>query len=151
MLQEDEGKKGVQSNLPHGFVLCNPEIGFAHGSIKMPINYTNVLHYTEVNGVIETVYLLCANNLFNINLPLELHFISIKHHKEEDWYFAEGILLSSDGTCAIKFLLEKAVYDRNPQAMDEMNRTVQKVIPEMLRTRGLPSIQALLHLKKYTW
>lgn len=86
----------LRSNLPFRYTLCNPEIGFAQGSLKYPTHSTGLLHYTEVDGDIRTVYLFGATNLYNINLPLQLHLIFVKHHMKEGWYFADGAILSID-------------------------------------------------------
>ena len=141
----------MRSNLPLKFTLCSPGIGFAHGSLKSPLHATDLLHFTEVDDSVQTMYLFGATNLFNVNSPLQLHLISVKHHMEEDWYFADGVVLSIDCSRATEFLLDKAIYDRGPQTLDVMNGTVQRIIPKMFRSRGVPSIQPLLHLKKYTW
>ena len=144
-------KPAIQSNLPPGFTFCDPRIDFAHCSFKCPINFTNLLHCVDVEKHIHTVYLLIVANLFDSSLPLELYMISMKHHLKEGWYFADGAVLSSDGAYATRFLVEEPVHERAPGAMEEMNRTVQRIVPKMLRKSGISSIQPLLWLTKYTW
>lgn len=151
MLPEVTEKPSMQSNLPAGFTFCNPKVGLAHGSLQSPVHFTDLLHYTEVDDSFQSMYLLGATNLFNVNSPLQLHFISVKHHLKEGWYFADGALLSADGTRATQFLLDKPIYDRGTQPIEEMNRTVQRIVSKMLRKCGLPNIRLLLHLTKYTW
>lgn len=152
MAPEVTEKVAIQSNLPSEFTFCNPEIGFAHGSMRCSLyEYTDLLHYTEKDESFQTVYLLCAADLFSTNSPLQLHFFSVRRRLEEDWYFVDGAVLSIDGTRATHFLLDKPIYDRVPQAIEEMNITVQRMLPRMLRRSGVSSIQPLLRLLKYTW
>lgn len=142
----------VRSNLPPGFTFCDPEtIGLAHGSFKSPAGITDLLHCVNVDKCFKTVYLLAVANLFNSSSPLELYLFSMKHHLEEGWHFVDGVVLSSDGTRATRFLVDEPVYERGPESLDEMNRTVQKIVPEMFRKSGIPSLQPLLCLTKYTW
>lgn len=149
---EEMKKAAVRSNLPPGSIFCNPEIGYAHGSLKSPLtDLTDLHHYTEVYDSFQTTYLLSAVDLLSPNSSMELHFISVKHHLEEGWYFADGAVLSTDGTCVKQFLLDKPIYDRGPQPVEEMNGIVQRIVPKMLRKSGVPSIQPLLRLLKYTW
>ena len=144
-------KAATQSNLPEGFTFCNPEMGYAHGSFKSPMGITDLLHYTEVDASFQMVYALVVNNLFDANLTEQLQLITVKHHLKDGWYLADGVLLSNDVTHAICFLNERPVHNRGPQPLEEMNRVVQRIVPEMLRQSGVPSIPCLLHLTKYTW
>lgn len=141
----------IRSNLPTGYVFCDPAIGFAHGSFKNPLNLTDLLHYADVDGNFHTVHLLVVANLFDSKSPQELYLISIKHHLKEGWYFVDGAVLSSDATHATRFLVDDPVYERDPKAMEELNITLHRVIPEMLRKSGVSSIQPILYLTKYTW
>ena len=141
----------TQSNLPEGCTFCNPEIGFAHSSLKSAMGVTDLLHYTEVDESFQTMYLLVVTNLFDAGSTQQLQLITVKHHLRKGWYLADGVLLSSDGTCAICFLHEKPAYNRGSQPLEEMNRVVQRIMPKMLMQNGVPSIPCLLHLTKYTW
>ena len=132
-LSDVSGRVAIQSNLPPGFLFCDPEIGFAHGSLKSPLHSSDLLHYTELDDCIQTMYLLGATNLFNVDSPLQLHFIYVKHHLKERWYFIDGAAVSTNGTCVTEFLLKEPNYDRGPQPMPEMNGTVQRILPKMLR------------------
>ena len=151
IVPEEKEKTATQSNLPEGCTFCNPEIGFAHGSLKSPMNVTDLLHYTEIDESFQMMYLLLVTNLFDASSTEQLQLIIVKHHLKEGWYLADGALLSSDGTRAVCFLLEKPVYNRGPLPLEEINGVVQRVVPKMLRQNGLPSIVCLLHLTKYTW
>ena len=86
------------SNLPSGFTFCNPEMGFDHGSLKSPDGITDLLHYTEVDESLQTMYLLAVTNLFKANSTQQLQLIIVKHHIKERWYFADGAILSADGS-----------------------------------------------------
>ena len=93
----DEMEKGAtRSNLPPGFTFCNPEMGFDHGSLKSPDGVTDLLHYTEVDESLQTVYLLAVTNLFKAYSTQLLQLIIVKHHIKERWYFADGAILSAD-------------------------------------------------------
>lgn len=152
MVPEEIEKTAALSNLPPGFTFCNPDMGLAHGSLKSYIaDATCLLHYTEDNGPFKTTYVLDAINLFSADSPLELHFIYVKHNLDESRYFADGAVLSNDGTHALKFLLDEPFYDRGPNALEELNGTVERVIPQMLRRNGVPSLEIVILLMKYTW
>jgi len=144
-------KPAIRSNLPPGFTFSDPRMGFAQGSIKSPIGCTDIFHCVDVDEDFHTVYLLVAANLFDSNSPLELYFIFMKRHLNEGWYFADGVVLSSDCTCATRFLVQEPVYERIPEELEEVNRRVQRMVPEMLRKSGVPNIQPILCTKKYTW
>ena len=143
----------TRSNLPQGFLFCNPEIGFAHGSIKNPdaIGITDLLHYTEVDESLQTMYLLAVTNLFESGLPQQLYFIMAKHHIVHKWYFIDGVVLSDDGRHATRYLLEEPFHSRESKTMEEVNAVVAKIVPLMLKKSGVSSISLLLQLTKYTW
>ncbi len=126
-------------------------MGFAQGSLKCAVDITVLLHCMKVDEFFHTVYMLAVKNLFDSSSIYELYLISIKHHLEEKWYYADGVVLSSDGTQATRFLVDEPVYNRDPGSLEEMSRVVQRIVPEMLRRSGIPSIQPLLCLSKYTW
>ena len=151
VIPDEIRKPATQSNLPAGYVFCNPEVGFAHGSLKSTANVTDLLHCTEADEYFQTMYLLAITNLFDATSAKHLQLITVKYHLKERWYLADGVLVSSDGIHALQFLSEKPVYSRGPQPLEEMNGIVQRVVPEMLRRNGVPSILCLLHLTKYTW
>lgn len=151
LVPKEVGKPAIRSNLPPGFTFCDPEIGFAHGSLKSPPGVSDLLHCVNMDECFHTVYLLAVANLFDSSSLLELFFISMKHHLEEGWYFGDGVVLSADRTHATRFLADDPVYERGPGSMEEMNTIVRRVVPEMLRKSGIPSIQPLLCLTKYTW
>ena len=143
-------KAAIRGNLPPGYTFCNPEIGFA--SLKTPsTDRVHLLHCTEVEDSLQTLYVLSAVGLFSPNSPLELHFTFVKHHLEEGWYFADCAVVSNDATFAVQFLLDKPIYDRGPRPLEDMNRVVQRVVPQMLRKSGVSSIQLLIHVLKYKW
>ena len=152
MVPEVMKKETIRLNLPSGYFFCKPELGLAHGSIKSPLlDVTGLLHYTEVDESFQTVYLLDAIDMCDTNSPLQLHFLFFKHHLQEGWYFADGAILSSDASQATKFLLDKPFYERSLQAMEEINRMVQDIVPKMLRKNGVSSIWLSIHLAKYIW
>ena len=151
MVPEEVRKAATQSNLPVGYTFMNPQVGFAHGSLKSPMGITDLLHYTKVDEYFQTIYLLAVTDLFDATSTKQLQLITVKHSLKEGWYLADGMVLSSDGTHALRFLSEKPVYSRGPGALEEMNEVVQKVVPDMLRQSGVPSIPCLQHLMKYTW
>ena len=145
-------KARIQSNLPPGYTFCHPDIGFAHASLKAPTtDNIELVHYTEVESSFQILYLLSAVNLFTTDLPLELQFFCVKHHLEEGWYFVDGVVVSMDATYALRFLRDEAIYDRGFQPLEEMNQMVQRIVPKMLQKSGVPSLQPLLRLLKYTW
>ena len=148
MVPEEVRKAATQSNLPVGYTFINPQIGFAHGSLKSPMGITDLLHYTKVDEYFQTMYILAVSDLFDDTSTKQLQLITVKHSLKEGWYLADGVLLSSGGA---QFLSEKPVYSRGPQALEEMNGIVQKIVPDMLRQSGVPSIPCLLRLTKYTW
>ena len=123
----------------------------AQGSLKSPIGVTDLLHSMIVDDTVHTLYLLAVANLFDSTLPLKLMLITVKHNLEEDSYLADGVFLSSDGTLATAFLNEKPFHERDPDALQKMNGEVQRIVPELLRKSGIPSLQPLLCLTKFTW
>lgn len=144
-------KPNIRNNLPPGFIFCDPKLGFAHSSFKVPKEIAILFHCTNLDECFCTLYLLTVANLFDPTLPLELYFISIKKHLKEEWYFLDSVILSSDGSSAIKFLIDDPAHERSSESLEEMNRTVKRIVPEMFRSNGVPSIQPLLCLAKYTW
>lgn len=138
----------MRSNLPFGFTLCHACMGFAHSSIKFPPNYTQVLHCSDFDEQFCMVYLLVVADLFDSTLPSKLYFISIKHSIKDGWYFADGARLSTDRLHLTEFITDEPNYERNTEKMIEC---VQKIVPEMLRRSGVPNMQLLLCLTKYTW
>lgn len=144
-------KPAIRSNLPPGFTFCDPGLGLAHGSLKSPMGVSDLLHCVNVDGCFRTVYLLSVANLFDLSSAVELYLISMKHHVEEGWYFVDGVVLSTDGTRAMRFLTDEPVYERDPESLEEMNAVAGNVVPEMLRKSGISSIEPLLCLTKYTW
>ena len=150
-MPEEFKKAATKSNLPVGYTFCNPQIGLAQSSFKCFTDITILLHYTEVNEYFQTMYLFAVTDLFNATSTKQLQLFTFKHNLKEEWYLADGVLLSSDGTCALRFLSETPVYSRGPQALEEMNGIIHKIVPNMLRRSGVPSIPCLQHLIKYTW
>lgn len=143
-------KVATRSNLPQGFTFCNPGIGLAHCSLKNPNGVTELLHYTEVDNSLQTMYVLSVTNLFETS-PQQLYFVMVKHHIKHNWYIADGAILSADGRCATQYLLREPFHSRGPSTMDEMNGIVARIIPRMLKENGVSSIPLLLQLMKYTW
>ena len=145
-------RAAIESNLPPGYTFCNPNIGLAHRSLRTPFtDHANVLHCTEVDSSLQTLYTLSAVGLFDANATLELHFVSVKHYLEEGRFFVDGAIVSNDGTRAVRFLHEDPIYDRGPLPLEEMSRVLQRVVPLMLRKSGVASIPPLLQLLKYAW
>ena len=142
-------KLAVQSFLPPEFLMINPEIDL---SLRIPSSHTMLLHYTEEADSIQTTYILIAANLFIANSleSVQMCIIIVKHHMEEGWYFADGALLSANGTEATEFL-HNTSYTKRSQSIEDVNRLVEEIVPEMLREKGIPSISTLLSLTKYTW
>ena len=79
-----------------------------------------------------------------------MYIITVNHHIAEGWYFADGVVLSTNATYATKFLLDVS-YTQHSQSIAEMNKVVNRIIPMMLRRSGVSSIPLLLHLSQYTW
>ena len=129
--------------------MINPEIGL---TLKIAPTHTYLPHYTESIGFIQTVYILVAKNLFGVNSldSVQLYMIFVKHHLREGWYFADGVDLSENGAHATKFL-HNAAYTKRAQTIAEMNQTIERIVPIMLREKGVPSVPPLLSLTKYTW
>lgn len=123
----------------------------AQGSLKSPIGVTDLLHCMVVDDTVHTLYLLAVANLFDSTLPLKLMLITVQHNLQKDSYLADGVFLSSDGTSAVEFLCEKPFHEREPDALQKMSGEVQRIVPELLRKSGIPSLQPLLCLTKYTW
>ena len=129
--------------------MINPEIGL---SLKIPPTHTHLLHYTESTDFIQTIYMLVAKNLFGVNSFdfVELYMIFFKYHLKEGWYFADSVHLSENGAHATKFLHNTA-YTKRTQTIAEMNQAIERIVPIMLREKGVPSVPPLLSLTKYTW
>lgn len=142
-------KPAVQTYLPPGFILCNPEIGFDHCSLKLPAGHSILLHCIEMNDSFKTMYMLAHANIQSDDSP-ELYFITVRHHLVEGWYFADGVHLSISGSHATEFLLNTD-YTRRSQSIEEMNSIVEKVVPKMLREKGISSVGLIKSLMKYTW
>ena len=149
MVQDVIKRPRVQSYLPPEFTVCHPEIGFAQGSLKLPIGHGDLLHCVEVDDQFQTTYLLLTANIQSADSK-QLYIIAVKHHLVEEWYFVDGAHLSANGTHATKFLLDES-YTRRSQSIAEMNEVVERIIPVMLRRSGVSSIPLLLYLSKYTW
>lgn len=136
----DETKKpALQNYLPPGFTLCHPNIGFAHGSLKLPVDYVNLLHYTEITDTFQMTYMLAQSG----GAQMELVFIIVKHHLHEGWYLADGAVFSVNDISITQFL-HNTRYTRRYQSIEEMNHLVKRIVPKMLRENGVPSIPVLM-------
>ena len=67
-----------------------------------------------------------------------------------DRYFVDGVFLSDDGLHATEFLLE-ADHTVRSKPLFEINNEVERVVPEMLKARGIQNVQILLSLAKFKW
>lgn len=138
----------LKNYLPSGFTLCHPEIlGLEAGSLKLPAGHTVLLHYSEMSEHFNTIYMLAHADVPTNGSKL-LSIYKIKHHLTEGWYFADGLLMSSDGAHVTRFLHNTA-YTKRSQSIEEMNNIVKKMIPEILRKNGVPSVQLLTRFIKY--
>ena len=141
-------KPALKNYLPPGFTLCHPEIvGLGAGSLKLPAGYTILLHYSEMSEHFHTIYMLAHADVPTNGSTL-LNIYIIKHHLTEGWYFADGLLISSDNAHVTRFL-HNAAYTKRTQSIEEMNNIVKKMIPAMLRKNGIPSIQLFTHFTTY--
>lgn len=136
----DETKKpALQNYLPPGFILCHPDIGFAHGSLKLPVDYVSLLHHTEITDTFQMTYILAQCG----GAQMKLAFIIVKHHLHEGWYLADGALIAVNDISITQFL-HNTHYTRRYQSIKEMNILVKSIVPKMLRENGVPSIPVLM-------
>lgn len=136
----DQRKKPtLQNYLPPGFIICHPEIGFADGSLKLPVDYLNLLHYTEINDPFQVMYMIAKSD----GSHTELAFVIVKHHLHERWYLADGVHFLANDIGNIRFL-HNTLYTRRSQTIEEMKELVKNIVPKMLRANGVPSIPFLM-------
>ena len=132
-------KPALQNYLPPGFTLCHPQIGFDHGSLKVPSDHLILLHYTEQNDSFQNTYFLARSNGERPQLLL----ITVKHNLAERRYLADGVLLSSSDAHVTQFLHNTA-YTKRGQSIEEMNSLVKGIISKMLKANGISSISLLM-------
>ena len=136
----DIKKPNVQFYLPSGYAFCIPEL---HYSIKIPTNelHSILIHWVDVNHPIHTTYLVVSTSVFTEE-QAELYLIMVQHHLELGWYYVDGVYLSEDGSHATKFLLE-APHTRHSNSLSDVNSKLEKVIPSLLKDRGIPNFEIL--------
>lgn len=113
-------------------------------SFPIPIGHKYLLHHVEMEESLHTTYILAMTT------KDKLYLISIKHHQEENWYFVDGVYLSADGSCATAFM-QDASYTRRNYTISDMNTLITRILPVILRTKGIPSIHPTNFLIQYHW
>ena len=124
-------------------------MGLAHFSINFPHNQSHgvLVHWVDVEQPIHTTYLFLCTSVFTPG-PAELYLITVQHHMESGWYLVDGAHLSEDGCRATKFLLD-AAYTRRSYSLADINNKLEKVVPALMKEKGIPNFEVLLFMQRY--
>lgn len=113
-------------------------------SFPIPIGHKYLLHHVEMEESLHTTYIL------SMTAKDELYLISIKHNLEKEWYFADGVYLSADGSCATTFM-QDAPYTRRNYTISDMNTLIARIFPIILGAKGIQTVHPTNFLTQYHW